>query len=96
MTHTLSISNTPIPTSTYPYRSYLYTSTHKLGSFAGRSVSYLKRKSTKRRAIQSYVILEVLISFISIITLITHQAYLPAILLALMLAYLLYAAIGAF
>ena len=95
MTHTLVISS-PLSTPTNPYKSSLHTYTHKLGSFAGRSTSYLRSKSTKRRAVKTYVVLEAIITIISSISLIMHQVYLPAFMLMAMFAYLLYAALGAF
>lgn len=82
-----------------PYQSsytLMETYTHKLGSFAGRSIGHLRTKKAKRRAIQSYIVLEAIITLISSISLIMHQVYIPAILLIAMFAYLVYAALGAF
>jgi hypothetical protein len=79
-----------------PYTSSLYSYTHKLGSFAGKSIGRLRTKQAKRRAIQSYIALEAIVTLISSISLIMHQVYLPAILLIAMFAYLVYAAFGAF
>lgn len=96
MTHSIVLNPTPLSPSNDLYRSRLYSSTHKLGSFAGRSVRYLGRKTTKQRAVKTYVVLEAVITIISAVSLIMHQVYLPAILLIAMFAYLLYAALGAF
>ena len=66
----------------------------KLGCFAGRSVSYLRSKQGKRRAIQAYILSESVITLYAVLTLYIAHLYLPAILLTAMLAYLIYAAIG--
>jgi hypothetical protein len=95
MTHTILISS-PNTNPYYPYTSSLQTYTHKLGSFAGRSIGHLRTKKAKRRAIQSYIALEAIVTLVSSISLIMHQVYIPAILLIAMFAYLVYAAFGAF
>jgi len=66
----------------------------KLGCFAGRSVSYLRSKQGKRRAIQTYILSEAVITLYAVYALFTAHLYIPAILLTAMLAYLIYAAIG--
>lgn len=95
MTHTILISP-PDLNPYYPYTSSLQTYTHKLGSFAGKSIRRLSTKTAKRRAIQTYIGLEAIITLISSISLIMHQVYIPAILLIAMFAYLIYASFGAF
>ncbi len=76
------------------YRTSLVESyAQKLGSFAGRSVSFLQSKRGKKLALQSYIITEAIITFISIISLIMAGIYFPAILLGLMMGYLVYATI---
>jgi hypothetical protein len=95
MTHTIYLSS-PNTLPYNPYTSSLQTYTHKLGSFAGKSIRRFSTKSAKRRAIQTYIGLEAIITIISSISLIMHQVYIPAILLIAMFAYLVYAAFGAF
>lgn len=85
-------SNTPYD-NTYTYS---YSIAHKLGSFAGRSVSALKSKRGKKLALQSYIITEAIISIVSIISLIIAGIYFPAILLTIMMAYLVYASFDVF
>jgi hypothetical protein len=91
-THDL-ISNSPIQPSIYSSIEYI---SHKLGCFAGRSVSYLRSKQGKRRAIQAYILSETVITAIAVLSLFLAGMYLPAILLSLMLAYLLYASFSIF
>jgi hypothetical protein len=74
-------------------RNIIESVSHKLGSFAGRSVSYMKSKQGKRRSIQAYILSESLITAIAVISMFLAGIYWPAILLSLMLAYLIYAAI---
>ena len=74
-------------------RSIIESVSHKLGCFAGRSVSYLRSKQGKRRSIQAYILSEAVITLIAVISMFLAGIYWPAILLSLMLAYLIYAAI---
>ena len=66
----------------------------KLGCFAGRSVSYLRSKQGKRRILQTYILSEVVITALAVISMLLAGIYWPAILLTLINAYLLYAAMG--
>lgn len=86
----------PIDSYLSPRYSYIESMSHKLGCFARRSTNYLRSRQGKRRALQSYLIAEFIISVISIVSMLLAKIYLPAILLSLMLAYLIYAALGAF
>lgn len=79
-----------------PRYSYIESLSHKLGCVSRRSANYLRSKQGKRRALQTYIITEALISVLSIVSMLLAKIYLPAILLSLMLAYLIYAALGAF
>lgn len=81
---------------TYSYIEPKHSYTYKLGSFAGRTFSYLRSPQGRRRALQTYVLTEASISLISIVSMILAKIYLPAILLALMLSYLIYASLGVF
>jgi hypothetical protein len=76
--------------------SLLESISSKLGCFAGRSVSYLRSKQGKRRAIQAYILSETLITAIAVISMFIAGLYLPATLFTLMLAYLIYASFGIF
>lgn len=90
---------TLLPISSYPsYSPSIDTSSvsYKLGRFARHSINYFRSKEGKRKALQAYIITEALISVISIISMLLAQIYLPAILLSIMLAYLVYASFGAF
>jgi hypothetical protein len=86
-----------ISTYSLPIESSLLESiSSKLGCFAGRSVSYLRSKQGKRRAVQAYILSETLITAIAVISMFIAGLYLPASLLTLMLAYLIYASFGVF
>lgn len=74
-------------------RNIIESVSHKLGCFAGRSVSYMRSKQGKRRSIQAYILSEAVITLIAVISMFLAGIYWPAILLSLMLAYLIYAAI---
>ena len=97
-THT-HLDTLPLVFTTYPIDDSLYKESisisvsHKLGSFAGRSISYLKSKQGKRRVLQSYILSEALITLISIASLLYAGMYIPATLLTIMFAYLIYAAL---
>lgn len=65
----------------------------KLGCFAGRSVSYLRSKQGKRRILQTYILSEIVITALAVISMFLAGIYWPAILLTLINAYILYAAI---
>lgn len=81
------------PSVSLPKESLSISLSKKLGCFAGRSVTYLRSKQGKRRVIQTYILSELVITVIAVISMIIAGIYWPAILLTLMLAYLLYAAI---
>lgn len=84
------------PSVSLPKESLSISLSKKLGCFAGRSVSYMRSKQGKRRAIQTYILSELVITAFAVLTMILAGIYLPAILLSLMLAYLLYATLDLF